>query len=203
MPAEPCRAVPSRDKPRIALPRRTCRAWPRPDPPCLPRRAMPRRTMPGPACRALPSEDTPRLPCLAMPRRASPRLPRPAVPSHAQPPTGRALPATPCLAAPCLALPALPGLALLRPATHRLPCLPSSSLVGGPTMSCMTARLETELATRPGPFEQMLAHPDEQFDPRGELLASIVEYAAAPSSTASAARSQTPHVTITGHLHRG
>jgi hypothetical protein len=36
-------------------------------------------------------------------------------------------------------------------------------------------------------FEDMLADPGEQFDPRSELLASIAAYAAAPSDTPSAA----------------
>lgn len=38
--------------------------------------------------------------------------------------------------------------------------------------------------TRSGSFEDMLADPHEQFDPRSELLASIAEYAAAPPASA-------------------
>ena len=46
---------------------------------------------------------------------------------------------------------------------------------------------EQHLAVSHGPsFEELLAHPNEQFDLRSELLASILSYAAAPPASAGA-----------------
>ncbi len=42
-------------------------------------------------------------------------------------------------------------------------------------------------------FEQLLADPNEQFDHRSELLASILEYASAPPTSASARQWTAPH----------
>lgn len=52
-------------------------------------------------------------------------------------------------------------------------------------------------SARPPSFEQMLASPDGQFDPRSELLASIAEFANAPSVTAGTVARAAPGGTAT------
>ncbi len=49
-------------------------------------------------------------------------------------------------------------------------------------------------------FEDMLADPLEQFDPRSELLASIAAYAAAPPACASSSPPRVPQNVVWLHV---